>query len=59
MQIALKLKNREVFDIYAFDLLNSERTFDLTDFSASIYDRGTAVRRFDTSTGILRSLSPA
>ena len=38
---------------------NSERTRDLTDAPASIYDRKTATRRFSTFREILRSLSLA
>ena len=50
-------KNREICElreIRAFEFLNCETTCDLTDVTASIYDRKIDARRFDTTHAILR-----
>ena len=47
-------KNREICEIRAFDFLNCESTCDLTDVSASIYDRKIDARPFDTIHDIQR-----
>ena len=63
VQFALKVKNREICDIRGFDCINCDNSCDLIDVTASIYDRKTDARRFestfDTIHGILRSLSLA
>ena len=51
------MKNREIFDIRAFDFFNCESTCDFTDVSASIYDRKAPARTFDTIHDNLRCLS--
>ena len=43
--------------IFMADSFNCESTGDLTDTTASIYDRKTAARPFDTINDIFRSLS--
>ena len=56
-QSALEVKNRELWDMRAFDSLNCESTYNLTDLQASIYDRKRTVRRFGTTKDIQQSLS--
>ena len=51
------LKNREICKFHGTDFFNRESTYDLKDVLASIYDRKTAIRRFDTINDILRPLS--
>ena len=52
-----KPKNRENCEIRPFDFLNFGSTCDLTDVPASINDRKTDARPFDTIYDILRCLS--
>ena len=52
-----KPTNREICKFRAFDFLNCESTFDLTDVPALIYDRLKGARPFDTIHEILRCLS--
>ena len=58
--ISIRFESKKIAKFVIFESLaffNAER--DLTDFSASIYGRKTAVRRFETIHYILRSLSLA
>ena len=52
-----KSKNREIKENHDTHFFNCESTCDLTDVQASMYDRKTAGRPFDTIDDTLRSRS--